>query len=556
MKNKLCELLKKYKIAIFIASGIIIIGLIIIVISFNLIDNLSLKKFENNKIILNYDKSWKIISDKGNKVSLKHNKGSELNIEVISLENEYKYLEIDEMLDDLLYDLEKQNTNFKLISKKSDTITKNEYAGYKMLYENGNRQAMVVICKKSDNLIMFVYEATNEYFDILLDSVHNIIYDFDMSEQKFDLKHDLKLETSNISYNVSDIEDKLMKETTQYEVASNNYYVKYSIPSNFEMKSLNSTYSSFELNDLEDSSLEIKVNILNRNIYEHLDKDKTGSVYSDWSYYRNHEDYSKFEESLDKFDSDYDSYIYKNSYYYDKKLSLDENFNVSYTSELKENIVLIYALDKNHIIIFGISSSNVSIPKNLVNMIKIDSKENYSSYIVSVKENGYLVSSLKRKLYGKDEIEEVKLRMPEKYKEIDLGYITPTNIYEQRNYVLGYNDELEVHDYEIEYNLTSLNIDSQVDIISNLLKYYDEYRDFSYSGEKTLNGKNFKIYDGGYTEVSGIMFTSENRIKYNVNVKVLFYELSNGGSLKITIKGNNLQISDEMLNDSTNFEVN
>lgn len=556
MKNKLCELLKKYKIAIFIASGIIIIGLIIIVISFNLIDNLSLKKFENNKIILNYDKSWKIISDKGNKVSLKHNKGSELNIEVISLENEYKYLEIDEMLDDLLYDLEKQNTNFKLISKKSDTITKNEYAGYKMLYENGNRQAMVVICKKSDNLIMFVYEATNEYFDILLDSVHNIIYDFDMSEQKFDLKHDLKLETSNISYNVSDIEDKLMKETTQYEVASNNYYVKYSIPSNFEMKSLNSTYSSFELNDLEDSSLEIKVNILNRNIYEHLDKDKTGSVYSDWSYYRNHEDYSKFEESLDKFDSDYDSYIYKNSYYYDKKLSLDENFNVSYTSELKENIVLIYALDKNHIIIFEISSSNVSIPKNLVNMIKIDSKENYSSYIVSVKENGYLVSSLKRKLYGKDEIEEVKLRMPEKYKEIDLGYITPTNIYEQRNYVLGYNDELEVHDYEIEYNLTSLNIDSQVDIISNSLKYYDEYRDFSYSGEKTLNGKNFKIYDGGYTEVSGIMFTSENRIKYNVNVKVLFYELSNGGSLKITIKGNNLQISDEMLNDSTNFEVN
>ena len=51
------------------------------------------------------------------------------------------------------------------------------------------------------------------------------------------------------------------------------------------------------------------------------------------------------------------------------------------------------------------------------------------------------------------------------------------------------------------------------------------------------------------------MFTSNNRTKYYVNVKVLFYELSTGGFLTIKVEGNNVQVSDEILNDLTNFEL-
>ena len=44
---------------------------------------------------------------------------------------------------------------------------------------------MVSTYKKSDKLVTIRYEANNSYFDILLDSVENIIYNFDINEQKY-----------------------------------------------------------------------------------------------------------------------------------------------------------------------------------------------------------------------------------------------------------------------------------------------------------------------------------------------------------------------------------
>lgn len=546
---------KKYKLAIFISLSIIIVGLITLIVLLNFTNNSSIKEFKNSNYSLKYDDTWKILSSKDKSIMLKHNKGSTLNIELVELQEEYKYSTIDEILDELLYDIEQQNKEYKLISTKSGSITKNNYDGYKMLYENGYNQTMVAIGKKSDKLMIFTYQATNDYFDILLDSVHSIIYNFDTIEQSFNLTHSLNIETKNVEYVESNDVKELLGHSVQYELAQSNYHVKYSVPSGFKLGSIDSTRGYFNFKGLETGRITISLNIFNKNIYEHLDKEKTLNVYSGFKYYKENKDYSKFIESVDKFESDYDSYIYKNSYYYDKAISYDEDFNSTYVSQLNENIVLMYALDKNHLLLIEIESSKVGIPKELIDMINIESSNNYSSFITSKKENGYIISELKRnKDYSSEEIEQIKLKVPDKYKEIDKG----KNIYENRYYNLNYNEELEIYDYEVSYYLTSKysKIETQIDNINLLFpKAYGDYNYLSYSYEKEINGKKFQIYDGGYTELSGIMFTSINRVKYYANIKVLFYELSSGGYLVINIKGNDVQISDEILNDLTNFEI-
>jgi len=554
MKHKLFELYRKYKLAIVIGLSIIVVGLIGIILFLTLGNNSSIKEYKNNNYIVKYDNSWKINSKEDNLIILEHERGSKLSIEIIELQEEYKFSNMEDMLDELLYDIETQNKDFKLLYKEKDSITKNKYEGYRMLYENADSQAMVVVAKKSDKLIMFTYEAKNNYFDILLDSVQNIIYDFDTVEEKFDLTHNLNIETKEISYGEDETVVSLLKNTTQQEIATNNYHVKYSIPSNFKVSMLNSQIGSFNFEGLEEGKMSITVNLYNRNIYEYLDKEKSLNVYSEYKYYKTDEEYSKYTESIDKFDSDFESYIYKCSYYYDKAIEYGENFEINYTSELKDNIILIYALDRNHILLIKIESSKVAIPKKLIDMIKIDSSNNYSSFSDSTKENGMIKSVLKRHVGYEDKLEEITIKLPEKYKEIDKNL----NVYEKRNYSLDYNDELEIYNYDVEYSLTSeyLKLESQVsNISSSFPRAYGDYKELTYSGEQNINGKNFVVYDGGYTDISGIMFTSTNRVRYYVNVKVLFYKLENGGYLTIKLEGNGNQISNELLNEIANFEI-
>lgn len=554
MKHKLFELYKNYKQAITIGLSIIIVGLIGIILFLTLGNNSSIKEFKNNNYVVKYDNSWKINSKDDNLIILEHKKGSKLSIEVVNLQEEYKFSNMEDMLDELLYDIETQNKDFKLLYKEKDSITKNKYEGYRMLYENKDSQAMVVVAKKSDKLIMFTYEAKNNYFDILLDSVQNIIYDFDTVEEKFDLTYNLNIETKKINYGKSETVESLLKNTTQQEIATNNYYVKYSIPSNFKATMLNSQIGSFDFEGLDKGKISITVNLYNRNIYEYLDKSKSLNVYNEYKSYKSDEDYSKFTESIDKFDSNFESYIYKCSYYYDKSIEYDENFEINYTSELEDHIILMYALDRNHILLIKIESSKVAIPKKLIDMIKIDSSNNYSSFSNSTKENGMIKSVLKRQVGYADKIEEIIIKLPEKYKEID----KKSNLYENRNYGLDYNDKLEIYNYDVEYSLTSeyLKLENLIsNINSSFPRTYGNYKDLTYLGEQNINGKNFIVYDGGYTDISGIMFTSTNRVRYYVNVKVLFYKLENGGYLTIELEGNGNQISDALLNEITNFEI-
>ena len=553
MIKRLINFLKKYHLIVISASIVVFIGVIVLII-INFYNNDSLKVLDTENYVVEYDRSWKVKEQELNSVLLKHkNSNSFVKIDVIPLESEFAYFSIDDLIDEIIYNIDKQNKNYKLISKQEDIITDYQYRGYKMLYEVDNLQTMVATYKKSDKLIMISYESVNDYFDILLDSVHNIIYHFDTKEKQFNLTGDINLNLKKIKFSKGDKVEKLLSKVKNYEVADNNYYVSYSIPDNFQLGALNSRYQYFELEGLEDGNLTMNVNIYNWNIYEYLDKKNSLNVFDNYEMFQKDEDYSEFQESIEILDSDYDSYIYKNSYYYDKATIFKDNELKEYRRR-DENIELIYALNKNHILVIKLSSSGVGIPEKLINMINIEKSKNYASYVKSNKKDGYLVAELQRfKDYRKDKIESITIRLPDKYDELD----RLNNFYEKRVFSLNYDEEKEIYDYEIEYQLTTISdINSLVDIINNsYTTSYGPYDNLSFIGNVTVNNKDFIEYSGGYTNLGGIMFTDINRFKYYVYKKALFYRIGDEGYLMINISGNNHEISDDIINEVTNFVI-
>ena len=553
MIKRLINFLKKYHLIVISASIVVFIGVIVLII-INFYNNDSLKVLDTENYVVEYDRSWKVKEQELNFVLLMHkNRNSFVKIDVIPLESEFAYFSIDDLIDEIIYNIDKQNKNYKLISKQEDIFTDYQYRGYKMLYEVDNLQTMVATYKKSDKLIMISYESVNDYFDILLDSVHNIIYHFDTKEKQFNLTGDINLNLKKIKFSKGDKVEKLLSKVKNYEVADNNYYVSYSIPDNFQLGALNSRYQYFELEGLEDGNLTMNVNIYNWNIYEYLDKKNSINDFDNYKMFKKDEDYSEFQESIEILDSDYDSYIYKNSYYYDKATIFKDNELKEYRRR-DENIELIYALNKNHILVIKLSSSGVGIPEKLINMINIEKSKNYASYVKSNKKDGYLVAELQRfKDYRKDKIESITIRLPDKYDELD----RLNNFYEKRVFSLNYDEEKEIYDYEIEYQLTTISdINSLVDIINNsYTTSYGPYDNLSFIGNVTVNNKDFIEYSGGYTNLGGIMFTDINRFKYYVYKKALFYRIGDEGYLMINISGNNHEISDDIINEVTNFVI-
>ena len=162
--KKIIDKLKKYKLIIIIALIIVIIGTTLI---FTLNGkNIDMYAFNNNYYDFNYDKTWQVKDKSDLSVSLNNKNKASLNIELINIDDEYKYSDLSDIIDDLLYTINSQNSDYKLISKKEDKVTKLEYSGYKLLYENDESQAMITILKSGDKVVVFNYEALNKYFDI------------------------------------------------------------------------------------------------------------------------------------------------------------------------------------------------------------------------------------------------------------------------------------------------------------------------------------------------------------------------------------------------------
>lgn len=546
MKMKIFSLLKKYKFVIISAFAIVLIGICCLI---------GIKMFEKNNIIkeinekkysLKYDDTWKIKEKEENRITLKHNSGSEITFEINKLENDYKYLAIEDFIDDLMYSIQLQNENYKLLSSQDYKLTNNQISSYKLFYENGNNQIMVVLYKLNDELVMISYDASKDYFDILLDSVNSMINKFNINEEQFDLQSQLKLEMSNINYLTNDDLDNKLTEIKTYEVANNNYQVEYSIPSIFVQNELNSKMGMFNYKT-DNGYINISVDIIRRNIYEYLDNDEYLDLYNKYSYLHDEKnsEYISFSEALAKLDSEKENYIYKNSYEYEFQLEKNR-------TNYHENYELLYTLDKNHYLQIIIETQNINVSEKMIQMINVKSITNYASYIKSFNDENYITSELK--IFSdnnRNKIEVVRIKIPNKYREVD----KKENIYVDRWYGLNYNDELSLYDYDIHYSLTNLSMEDVIKIFNNGdIKYYNG-NNLVYSNDFTSNEKNFKVYTGGYAKIYDIIYKNTSGNKIYVNKKIIFYRISNDWYLYIEINGNSKEITDDILREISDITI-
>ncbi len=508
-------------------------------------------------VVFKHDSNWKLKQKDDNLILLKNVGGSQLKIQITTINNDYRYSSIDELVDELNYNIQDQNKSYKLISKKKGTVTANMYNSYKFLYENNDEQAMVVVYKIGDKLISYIYEASNDYFDILLDSVHSIINSLSIKDESYELGDSVKLNIEDISYASNSDLDNLLTDTNIYKIASNNYLVEYEIPSIFKVTSMvSSSNGYYEYKKDYQNKINMTFYITgNSNIYKYFDTDRL-NIYSKCSYYRDNEsgDYSNYKEVVSKYDSKYDSYIYRCSY--DYKPSYSE------TTTKGEKIYLLFAISNNQTLVIEIESNNIPVTKKMLDMIKIKSVTNYSSYILNIKDGNNLVGELKEFTdYNYNKIRTVKLLIPDKYKEVE-GL--SDNIYEHRSYRLNYDETYDLYDYEINYQLDSSvaaydekTMKSRIDSINSIYvkSTYGKAQNLTFTKKITLNGKEFYMYDGGYTTRSGVLL-EKSRKDYYKYMKVLFYIVSDKSAVEITINGNDKKITDSILKEVTNFTIN
>lgn len=542
--KKIIDKLKKYKLVIIIALIIVIIGTTLI---FTLNSkNISMYAFDNNYYDFNYDKTWQIKDKSDLSISLNNKDKASLNIELINIDDEYKYSDLTDIIDDLLYTINSQNSNYKLISKKEDKVTKLEYSGYKLLYENDESQAMITILKNGDKVVVFNYEALNKYFDILLDSVQNIIYNFALKPEKFELTSNITVNTEEMDYasNIS-LANKLT-DTKDYTMASQNYEVNYSIPSIFKLKGFYSNYGNFEYQD-SDGKIKITTGVYKVNMYDYIDSSKTiGTIYSDCSYMKESPDtYKDLKEKISEFKiGDYSGYIYKISYTYH---FVDDR--------QEEKYIIAVAINKNHIFEVKIEGEGIKIPKKLIEQIKINSVNNYSSYIIRNVENGYFNVEFKQfKDYNYKDYYLINLKLPEKYREMP-SYL---NVYTKRDFGLNYDHDNEVYQYDIDYDFSSYYMEAAIESANSSMNSNSKYGAVSEMQEEepiVLNDKKFLVYSGSYYKKGALYNSNESNIVYKVNKKILVYELENSRYLTITIDANDTDINDNILRELTDFSV-
>ncbi len=555
MMKKIKKIFTTYKLTFLVAAIVLVLGVLSLVLIKTLGNKDLIKELSNDFYLVKYDNSWKIDKQKDNLIIFKHKKSnSSLQLEIVDIEDDYAYRSIDDLIDEVTYSLEESNPDYHLISKQEEQFTQYEDLGYKYLYENGKSQVLVIVYKHSDKLVIGTYEADNDYFDILLDSVQNIIYNFNVKEETFPIATELDIKLNDINYyQGKELAGKFTK-TKEYEVASNHYYVSYSIPTEFTMRYIVLRYNNFAYEDADSgASIEINTNIYLSNIYEYFSKDSAINAYE--TYKAKDDDYKNFKEVVGPLKSDYESFIYKNTY--DSTCHrYNEDFEYIEYDCHNETVKLAYALNRNHIFVVEIRAKETGVPKELVNSIKINKIKNYPTYVINHDDGTNIISELKTyKDYKQEKILKVSLKVPNSYEEYDNDF---EDLYRQKKFRYNYNESTDLYDYTVNYDLTNyVDYDQMIAsrnssiTISKSLKF----NPYKKEGNLTFNGKTFAVYSGGEEALGGVMFTNVNRFKYYINKKMLFYKVDDDKMLMIEIKGNGKSISKGVLNALTNFDV-
>ncbi len=526
--------INKYWQKLFILFVILIILLSALIV-LQIINKNNLRELKTETFNTKYDSSWKAKKINNNEVNFKHDKNITLDLKTIKLEDEDKYLEISSYITDFINEIAKQNKDYKLIAQEEDKFTKNNYDGYKLLYEKEDNQVIVSIFKKTDYIIIFTYEAPTKYFDIVLDSAENIIYNFDINSPNMELSYKLEIKENKIEWNKNSELDKNLKDNSSYKVANNNYLVNFSIPNNFKLTSINSKLPQFSYN-IAKGNLYLDATVYNENIYDYISAE--GTLNSNYKYIKNNKDYKNFKEGLEEGKDKNLFYIYKNSY--------------EFSNSKYEECVLIYELDNSHIFVVKIKATNTTISRDLVDKIKLEKQKNYSSYSENKKIDDMLISTLKKfSDNNHQKITYVDIKLPTKYKELDKSL----NIYENKNFGLNYQDDRD-YVYEVEYAFR-INEESAISLGTTNIDYYknrNNFKGLSYKEEVTLNNKQFKVYEAGYNDYTNNLFAS-NKKEYYTDVKYLIYNQDNIW-ISILIKGKGEDVTSEILNDISNFDIN
>ena len=159
----------KFKIVLVL----LIVG-VFIVLGFSYANN----NDSDGQFTVKYDNSWQRSATE--EFKLKHKKtGSVLKIQSKILEDNYVDTELEEIIDDIIYSVEQQNKDYKLINFSK--LENNEYEGYSYLYEKKMKQVLVNVYKKNNKIVIAYYQADSKVYDIVLDSVDTILNSLEIS---------------------------------------------------------------------------------------------------------------------------------------------------------------------------------------------------------------------------------------------------------------------------------------------------------------------------------------------------------------------------------------
>jgi len=137
------------------------------------------RKYDNKIYQITYEKNWKVTKS-GKDSILTHKSGVLYSVKTIDLDETYRMSPLDELVDDILEQVEQDNPTYKLVNKEKTSIGKDAYEAYQFLYETADAQSMITICKRNNRVYVINYYATDDKFDIMLDSIKDMNYKFEI----------------------------------------------------------------------------------------------------------------------------------------------------------------------------------------------------------------------------------------------------------------------------------------------------------------------------------------------------------------------------------------
>lgn len=506
--KEVIKFLKENVISFLIVLGILLISLVIIIVVNN--GKFKLREFKNQVYKTNYDATWKVVKDDLDKVEFKHKSGSTLSIQKINLTTNLRNYGIDSLIDDLIYILKEDNSNYNLISYAESSL--GNKLGYKILFEKDNIQSLISVFKSYNDIVLSNYTAKSECFDLLLLSANNIVNNLELvTDVTYD---DTKLDFNfqKLTWDKNDELNNKLQNKYQDFLINESYKVEYKIPDIFVKQnfSYSSNYYEFDF-----YGATIYFELLSNNIYSKL---QDIVDYSLETIYEKIDEKTIIVKSTSKLFESSDNYTY---YYY-----------------------YLHEIDKVNTVYVRIFSDDGNLHQKMIKEVfeSIELNiEKINDNMYSLVDDDYIISEMKEFISTSNSdyydtfnmYYDIKIKLPIKYTELDTG-----NGYSSRKYAINYHEFSRKYDCMIKYDI---NYYKEVE------ENYSIYEDFKIISEKTLNlnGKKFNCYKVKY-------YDQYNKV--NKNETVLVFDLGYDDYLHIILDFNTNNITDGILKEVTNFE--